>query len=98
MRAVRCLLRRWSLNSPKSKPGRGRLDWLAEAQHAFGPGFPLIDFVAARHEERVELRTAEDDVRQPFVLRLGDDAVDSPSLVAVLESHLRRHVEAALGV
>src|SRR6266849_6246257 len=98
MRAMRHVSRRRPLNCPKSKPGCGRLDWLAEAEHAFGPGFALIDSVAARHEERVELRTTEDDVRQPFVLRLGDDAVDAPGLVAELESHLRSHVEAALGV
>src|SRR5258708_22484135 len=98
MRVVRGLLRRRSSIRPKSKPGRGRLDWLAKAQHAFDPGFALIDLVAARHEKRVEIRTTEDDVRQPFVLRLGDDAVDAPGLVAELESQLGSHVEAALRV
>lgn len=70
----------------------GWFDRLAPRYDTLGFDLPLEDLVTARHVQRIEFRSAENNVREPTALRLGDNELDSARLIADLHAHARRDV------
>src|SRR5437879_1571967 len=79
------------------QPGRGGLDGRLEGVRAFGFDLALVDAIAARGEDRVEIPAAEAKVGDPAIRR-GDDAINASRLVADLNAHASCDVEAAVSI
>src|SRR6185369_13384136 len=97
LKTFRCAFASLRLCVKSLQPWRRRFQRCGPCIRAFYFQLPLVDFVAARREESIEVRPAERNVRHSSVRRLND-AVYAAGLVADLNAQAGCNIEAAIAV